>query len=103
LRDECKPAAAPSVARRRAPPPPMLRIGGGKRAVIAASAGAFLLRAERGGGVMRSMTEGVSPHVGIQRDAFAFRDAADVAEDVFVGVEAEALDEDEAAVHVLWC
>ena len=52
---------------------------------------------------MRSMTEGVSPHVGIQRDAFAFRDAADVAEDVFVGVEAEALDEDEAAVHVLWC
>jgi hypothetical protein len=103
LRDECKPAAAPSVARRRAPPPPMLRIGGGKRTVIAVGAGAFLLRAERGGGGMRSMTEAVSPHVRIQRDAFAFRDAADVAEDVFVRIQPQALLVDETAVHVLWC
>ena len=56
-----------------------------------------------GEGGMRSTTKGAAAAACGERDAFALRYAADVAEDVFVRVQPEALDEDEAAVHFLWC
>ena len=47
------------------------------------------------------MTEGVSPHVGIQLDTFTCRDAPEVPVDVFPRAEPELRHGDEAAVHGL--
>jgi len=52
---------------------------------------------------MRSMTEGAAAAVYGQRDACALCDAADVAVDVFVGVQPELGHGDEALVHGLGC
>jgi len=50
---------------------------------------------------MRSMTEGAAAIACDETDILALRDAADVAEDVFVRVELHARLQDEAAVHLL--
>ena len=52
---------------------------------------------------MRSMTEGAAAGVRSERDACGARDAADVAVDVFVGVQPELGHGDEALVHGLGC
>jgi hypothetical protein len=49
------------------------------------------------------MTEGAATGAECERDVLAFRDAVDVAEDVFVRIKPEALLQDEAVVHGLGC
>ena len=52
---------------------------------------------------LRRVTEGEAAGAGVECDARALRDTADVAEDVLVRVQPELAHGDEAAVHGLRC